>query len=191
MAAADSASAAFGPVIGGVLVRTGWQAIWLVDVPVALAGIALAPALLPKVPPTAAAPGRGTVAGRDLPGIAAFVLAMGGLIGFLLSAAAPEWPLPPLAGAGAAHGAPSSAARPVAADRRASRPATRGRVLDTGASGHVAAVRPHPAFTGGHGHDQRRLPGSRRSSPAGASPMTTPPKPPVRTEHPRAPSGAG
>ncbi|RCV49784.1 MFS transporter [Marinitenerispora sediminis] len=104
IAAANSASAAFGPVIGGVLVQTwGWQAIWLVNVPVTLAGIALALALLPKAPPSAAEPGPGALAGLDLPGIAAFVLAMGGLIGFLLSvAAAPEWVLLPLAAAGAA-----------------------------------------------------------------------------------------
>ncbi|MFC7330609.1 MFS transporter [Marinactinospora rubrisoli] len=104
VAAANSASAAFGPVVGGFLVQTwGWPAIWLVNVPITLAGIVLALVLLPRVPPVAAAGGPGALARLDLPGIAAFVLALGGLVGFLLSVAAePEWLLLPLAVAGGA-----------------------------------------------------------------------------------------
>ena len=87
--AANSATAALGPVLGGLLVAVaGWQATWLVNVPVTLVGIVLALVLLPPVPPRTVGSSRprGSVLGDlDLPGIAAFALGMGGLVAFLLS----------------------------------------------------------------------------------------------------------
>lgn len=101
VAAANSASAAFGPVIGGFLVSFwGWQAIFLVNVPITVAGIVLAMARLPKVAGDGGS-GHGVLREMDVPGIGAFVLALIGLLGFLLSLEhGPNWLLVPLAVAG-------------------------------------------------------------------------------------------
>ncbi|WP_148046355.1 MFS transporter [Halostreptopolyspora alba] len=106
--AANSTSAAFGPVLGGLLVQLwGWQATWLVNVPVTLLGIVLALALLPpsaqtRAPSTARPSLRTVLAELDLPAIAMFVLAMGCLVGFLLSTANdPGWLLIPVSVVGA------------------------------------------------------------------------------------------
>lgn len=102
VAAANSASAAFGPVIGGFLVSWwGWQAIFLVNVPITLIGIGLALLRLPKVPGDGGG-GRGVFREMDTPGIGAFVITLVGLLGFLLSLeSGPRWALVPLAVAGA------------------------------------------------------------------------------------------
>lgn len=98
VAAANSASAAFGPVIGGFLVSLwGWQAIFVVNVPITLIGIVLALTRLPKVDGVGGA-GRGVFREMDMPGIGAFVITLIGLLGFLLSLeGGPEWALLPLA----------------------------------------------------------------------------------------------
>lgn len=99
VATANSSSAAFGPVLGGILVSTwGWQAIWLVNIPVTLLGIVLAFSLLPAVPARPPPTRSSLPAELDLPGIAAFVLALGSLVGFLLSLShQPRWLFLPLA----------------------------------------------------------------------------------------------
>ncbi len=106
VATVNSASAAFGPVLGGILVQVwGWQAIWLVNVPVTTLGVVLALLLLPPVAPRAQPRRRSStvLAELDLPGIGAFILAMGGMVGFLLSASdEPRWLLLPLAAVAAA-----------------------------------------------------------------------------------------
>ncbi len=107
--AANSTAAAFGPVLGGVLVQLwGWQAIWLVNVPVTLLGIVIAMALLPPSTQTRSrdvivASPRSVLAELDLPAILLFVLAMGCTVGFLLSVTTePGWLLVPVALVGAA-----------------------------------------------------------------------------------------
>ncbi|MBB4932590.1 MFS family permease [Lipingzhangella halophila] len=109
VASANSASAAFGPVLGGILVQLwGWQATWLVNVPVTIVGVVLAMVLLPRPAQargsdTARPPARTILAELDLPGIGVFVLAMGCTVGFLLSTANdPGWLLIPVAVVGAA-----------------------------------------------------------------------------------------
>ncbi|HEY3684615.1 MAG TPA: MFS transporter [Streptosporangiaceae bacterium] len=98
VAAANSASAAFGPVIGGFLVSFwGWQAIFLVNVPITAIGIVLALTRLPKVAGDGGS-GHGVLREMDVPGIGAFVLTLIGLLGFLLSLEqGPNWLLVPLA----------------------------------------------------------------------------------------------
>ena len=50
---ANSTSAALGPVLGGFLVSgAGWQAVFLVNVPICLAGLVLARRVLPRQRPT-------------------------------------------------------------------------------------------------------------------------------------------
>ncbi len=71
---AGSTSAALGPVLGGFLVAAaGWQAVFLVNVPVTAVGLLLAWRLLPR-PPRAAErlAARQVLAELDLPGVALF-----------------------------------------------------------------------------------------------------------------------
>ncbi|MFC7744820.1 MFS transporter [Nocardiopsis composta] len=125
---ANSSAAAFGPVLGGLLVQAwGWQATWLVNVPVTVVGMVLALVLLPPVPPRAPASARGALADLDLPGIAAYAVAAGSLVAFLLGLSdGPSWAL---LGTAAAAGAllvlretrtatPFLDLRAMAADRR-------------------------------------------------------------------------
>jgi MFS family permease len=97
---AGNVSAALGPTLGGVLVQfAGWPAIFLVNVPAAAIGIAMALRMLPADPPTAAAARAGSLlATIDLPGLALFSVALVGLLAFLLSlSSGPRWFLLPLA----------------------------------------------------------------------------------------------
>lgn len=98
VAAANSASAAFGPVIGGFLVNAwGWQSIFLVNVPITIIGIVTALTRLPNVPGSGGA-GRGVFHEIDMPGIGAFIMMLVGLLGFLLSLSdGVQWALVPVA----------------------------------------------------------------------------------------------
>ena len=98
VAAANSASAAFGPVIGGFLVSEwGWQAIFWVNVPITIVGIVLALTRLPNVAGDGGG-GKSVLREMDFPGIGAFVVALVGLLGFLLSLeSGPTWALVPVA----------------------------------------------------------------------------------------------
>ncbi len=99
---ASSASAALGPVIGGFLVAAaGWPAIFVVNVPVTAAGLALA---LRWIPPDAPwddrMEGGAKTVLRDLDpaGVALFAIALVGLLGFLLSlSGSPAYALVPVA----------------------------------------------------------------------------------------------
>ncbi|MEU4190465.1 MFS transporter [Kribbella sp. NPDC026611] len=85
-------SAALGPSVGGFLVGSfGWQAIFLVNLPVSLiAGICVL-RLVPKDPPRPA-DGRRLLQEIDLPGLVLFTLAMTALMLILLSLADhPAW----------------------------------------------------------------------------------------------------
>jgi MFS family permease len=93
----SSASAALGPVLGGLLVAVaGWEAVFLVNVPLALAGVVLALRVLPRVP-TAPTAVRLTYRELDIPGIALSTCALGTLIVLVLSLAdEPMWWLAPV-----------------------------------------------------------------------------------------------
>jgi MFS family permease len=100
ISATNSASAAFGPVLGGVLVAAaGWRGIFAVNIPLAAAGVWLARRWLPADPPAAAADTRAFLRDLDLPGVALFSLTITSLLGFLLSAAWPLLPVVPVAAA--------------------------------------------------------------------------------------------
>ncbi|HEX8967889.1 MAG TPA: MFS transporter, partial [Chloroflexota bacterium] len=93
---ANNVSAALGPVIGGVVVSlVGWPGIFWVNVPVAVAGLAMAGRWLPADPHTSS-PRRlspGIVATElDVPGVTLFGMAIVGLLAFLLSlSGGPQW----------------------------------------------------------------------------------------------------
>jgi MFS family permease len=94
LAVAGSTSAAFGPVLGGVLVAlAGWQAIFVVNVVLAAVGLPLALRFLPRDPPPHG--GLAQLARTvDWAGIVLFTGVLVGLLGFLLSLAdGPPWPL--------------------------------------------------------------------------------------------------
>jgi MFS family permease len=97
IAIANALSASLGPTIGGFLVaRAGWQAIFLVNIPITLVGLALALRWLPRDAPVRS--GRATLVRVDLLGIGLFAVTLVGLLVFLLSL--PDhtiWPLLPIA----------------------------------------------------------------------------------------------
>lgn len=88
-------SAAIGPVIGGVLIAlAGWQAIFWINVPIALIGIAVGLRTLPTDPPAEPRTGREVVRVLDLPGIVLFTAVVGTTVMFLLSLAThTQWAL--------------------------------------------------------------------------------------------------
>lgn len=94
LAIAGQVMIAFGPVLGGVLVSWwGWQAIFLVNVPLGLAVAVLAWIHLPADPPPATAePPRAVLRSLDLPGAGLFIGCIAVLMVFLLSlAGSPTW----------------------------------------------------------------------------------------------------
>lgn len=91
---ANSACAALGPVLGGFLVAAaGWQAVFVVNIPLTLIGLALAWRVLPSGETTAHAARRRI----DLPGVGLFAVTMVSLLMLILSFAhAPSWWLVPI-----------------------------------------------------------------------------------------------
>lgn len=93
----NSASAGFGPVLGGLLVAlAGWQGIFLVNTPLTLVTLVLALRVLPR---DSATPAGGTSLARviDPLGVLLFSGTLVGLLGFLLSLPTrPLWLLVPL-----------------------------------------------------------------------------------------------
>ncbi|MGI3784625.1 MAG: MFS transporter, partial [Janthinobacterium lividum] len=74
---ANSTSAALGPVLGGFLVSAaGWQAVFLVNVPICLVGLILGWRVLPRQRPEDAVAARRVLAELDLPGVALFSATM-------------------------------------------------------------------------------------------------------------------
>lgn len=97
---AANVSAAVGPTLGGALVEVaGWPAIFLVNLPAAGVGMLLAVRWLPPDRGRARPGSIRSIAGLvDLPGVALFSIAIGGLLAFLLSVASgPRWALLPVA----------------------------------------------------------------------------------------------
>ena len=88
--------AALGPVIGGVLVAfAGWQAIFVVNVPIAAAGLVLAVLWLPRDPAREGEGGLAEIARLvDPVGVGLFAVTIAVLLGFLVTAAQqPIWEL--------------------------------------------------------------------------------------------------
>ncbi|HET7420829.1 MAG TPA: MFS transporter [Candidatus Dormibacteraeota bacterium] len=84
LSVAASTSAALGPTIGGLLLaQWGWQAIFLVNVPLTVAAIGLGLRWLPAPPP--ADPGASGLASVDLPGVALFAATLTSILGALLA----------------------------------------------------------------------------------------------------------
>ncbi|MCY0935131.1 MFS transporter [Streptomyces sp. H34-S4] len=83
--AVSGAAAAVGPVLGGLLTEYfGWRWIFLVNLPVSIAAIALALAVLPE--------SRNPKAGRmDLAGIASFSVTVGSLVFVLIRGGTGDW----------------------------------------------------------------------------------------------------
>ena len=97
LSVAASTSAALGPVLGGFLVAfLGWQAVFLVNVPVTALGVALALKVLPRVAGTSRGP-EPFLRTIDVPGIVLFSGTLTGLLVFVLSLGGrPQWWLAPV-----------------------------------------------------------------------------------------------
>jgi len=92
IAVANSASAGFGPVLGGFLVAfLGWQGIFLVNVPLTVVTLVLAVKVLPRDEPAAARADAGLLRLIDPLGVLLFSGTLISLLGFLL--ALPDRPL--------------------------------------------------------------------------------------------------
>ena len=86
-------SAALGPVIGGLLLAMAdWQAIFLINIPLAGLGIVLALGTLPAIGSSELRGGRAVAGALDIPGALLFAGFVGTTLGFLLSLA--QRPLP-------------------------------------------------------------------------------------------------
>lgn len=84
---ANTAGAAVGPVVGGVLVSSvGWQALFYINIPLALLSVVGVQLFAPKDPPRARQKLNELVKASDLPGIAAFTLTLVLLLMGLLDA---------------------------------------------------------------------------------------------------------
>ena len=85
---AASVSAALGPTIGGfVLSFSGWQGIFLVNVPITALGVVLGLRWLPAPAPTESS--ERALAGLDIPGVLLFAATLTALLGGLLSLGTP------------------------------------------------------------------------------------------------------
>ncbi|WP_028922922.1 MFS transporter [Pseudonocardia acaciae] len=83
LAVSGQVTVALGPSLGGVLVGAfGWQAVFLANLPMVALGSALA---LRALPPGRAHPGGHLLRRLDIPGMAAFTVAMTALMALLLS----------------------------------------------------------------------------------------------------------
>ncbi|HEY0237511.1 MAG TPA: MFS transporter, partial [Friedmanniella sp.] len=89
---ANSTCAALGPVLGGFLVSAaGWQAVFLVNVPITVVGLVLAWRILPNHRPARAAAADRLPVDLDLPGVALFSATMVTLLlGVLSFASSPR-----------------------------------------------------------------------------------------------------
>jgi DHA2 family methylenomycin A resistance protein-like MFS transporter len=83
--AAGGVSIAAGPVIGGFLIGAlGWRSVFLVNLPLCLAGALLTLAVVPEVPPREKRP-------LDLPGQALGFVALAGLVGAVIEGGHRGW----------------------------------------------------------------------------------------------------
>lgn len=96
---ANTAGAAVGPVLGGLLVSTlGWQAIFWINIPLAALAFAGVLVFAPRDPAVQRQPLGSIVAASDIPGILAFIATLVALLVFLLGLRpTPIWWLLPVA----------------------------------------------------------------------------------------------
>lgn len=89
---AASSAAMLGPVVGGLVVGSaGWQAIFLVNVPLTLLGIVLALSWIPADAPTHRRSRGDLLQSLDLPGVGLFAAALTAGLAFLLSGRGALW----------------------------------------------------------------------------------------------------
>jgi MFS family permease len=89
LSVAASSSAALGPTIGGLLLSAwGWQAIFLVNVPITVAAVAFGLRWLPAPPP--ADPTGAGLASLDIPGVVLFAATLTSVLGALLALGSAE-----------------------------------------------------------------------------------------------------
>ncbi|HZC26810.1 MAG TPA: MFS transporter, partial [Actinopolymorphaceae bacterium] len=94
---AASTSAALGPVLGGFLIAfAGWQAVFLVNLPITAVGVVLALRFLPRLP-RRTGPRESFLRAVDVPGIVLFSGTLAALLVLVLSLAGqPLWWLAPV-----------------------------------------------------------------------------------------------
>ncbi len=96
---ANTSGAAIGPVLGGLLVTfLGWQAIFWVNIPLAVLAFIGVQAFAPRDPVRVTSPLSQVIAESDIPGILAFIVTLAGILVFLLDLEPqPLWWLLPVA----------------------------------------------------------------------------------------------
>jgi MFS family permease len=89
----DTSTAAIGPVVGGALILVaGWEAVFWINVPLALLAIVSTRILIPRDEPRDHVPIRRTLSESDIPGLLAFAATVVAMLMFLLALpTAPEW----------------------------------------------------------------------------------------------------
>jgi len=89
----DTSTAAVGPVVGGALILlAGWQAVFWINIPLAVVALLSTRILLPPDAPREHVPLRRTLAESDIPGLLAFAATVVALLMFVLDLAdGPEW----------------------------------------------------------------------------------------------------
>jgi MFS family permease len=98
LAITGQVSMAVGPILGGLLIALGgWRLTFLINLPLALAGLVSVLCWLPRDDPRDRT--RSIVQSLDPAGLAMFALALTGLLVFLMDLAAPRWWLLALTGA--------------------------------------------------------------------------------------------
>ncbi|MFZ0266318.1 MFS transporter [Caulobacter sp.] len=113
--AAGGVSIAAGPVIGGLLIGAlGWRWVFLVNLPLCLAGAALTLAFAPEIPPREKRP-------LDIPGQVLGFLALTGLVGAVIEGGHRGWSDPLVLGA--LTGGLAAAAAFLAVEKRSAHPA--------------------------------------------------------------------
>lgn len=100
----DTSTAAIGPVVGGVLIVVfGWEALFWINIPLAVLAMFSTRLLLPRDAPRARVAVRTTVRESDLPGVVLFAATIVALLIFLLEVTdGAEWYLLAVAAAAAA-----------------------------------------------------------------------------------------
>ncbi|GAA4063295.1 MFS transporter [Agromyces indicus] len=91
----DTSAAAVGPVLGGLLIVTsGWEAIFWINVPLAALALVSTALLAPADPPRERVPFSQTLREADVPGVVLFIATVVALLLFVLGLPqGPSWPL--------------------------------------------------------------------------------------------------